>query len=321
MNFLRRATYCRLLDRTAVSDPLRDLYLAPIHTPMTIENYQRALARWYVWCKREERCDLPASDKDIIDYLLAAIDDEGMTYPQMHKFMAALACLHVSNDCERHNGPELRALLKRQRLAHVTVKAVPFERSQIHEMIDLAQSAHRPRRAARDSAYIATAWESMKRSGEAVDFNCEDIVRTARLWIVNIPRSKGDQRGRGQRVTLHHDPDKRYCSICRLEDWLRVSGISTGAVFRRIYRNDRVGPDIHLGTESARVILKEYCRALNFGLGYSPYSFRRGGATDHYERTGDIVSVKERLRHKFASTSWEYVEGDRSVNAALAYFK
>jgi integrase len=321
MIFARKATYCRTLDRAATPSARRDLYLAPIQTPETIAGYQRALDPWYKWCERNERCDLPASDPDIIDYLLERVDDDGISYPMIHQFMAALSCLHVSNNCERENGPELRALLKSRRLAHKTRKATPFERWQVREMIDLAKSAHKPRRAARDAAFIAVSWETWKRSGEAVEFNYEDIARIGRLWIINIPRSKGDQRGRGQRVRLRHIPDTRYCSICLLEEWFRLSSIHSGAVFRQIYKNDRVGPDRHFHQESARVLIRQYSTALNFGAGYSPNSFRRGGATDRYKRTGDITSVKEGLRHKYEITSWEYVDREASANASLPYFR
>jgi site-specific recombinase XerC len=322
MSFVRKATYCRTLDRSAVPDARRDLYLAPIQTSKTISDYQRVLEPWSAWCARNDRSELPATDADLIDFLLHKIDDEGMTSPLMMQFMAAISCLHVSNNCERQNGPELRALLKRCRLQHEVKKALPFGRSHVREMIDFAKAAYPPRRAARDAAMFAFLEETWERNEEMVNFDFENIVKLPRMWIINIPRSKGDPQGRGQRVRLRHRPDDAHCSICLLQDWLRLSGITSGPVFRRIYRGDHVAnSDTPMKPGSVGDIVKEYCRILGFGEGYSFYSFRRGGATGHYQRTGDMESVQDRLRHKRRRTSVGYVDLDvNSTRAVLPYY-
>ncbi len=318
---LRRATYCRELDRRAQPDARLDHYLAPLQQADTIALYKAALAPWLAWCEKNERCALPACDQDVIAYLIECIDEHGASYPSIARFISALSCLHVSNDCERFNGPELRALLKRQRSLHRIQKAAPLSQAQVHAMIDLAQEAYPPNRAARDAAYFALAYASAPRTAEVSDACWEHVVRTPHLWVINIPRSKGDQRGRGQQVTLRRHPDKRYCPITLLEGWQRRSGMTRGPILCPITRGDHVLPR-RLGPGGLRWIVATYAALLDLGPGHTPYSFRRGRASDQYERTGDISAVQETLRHKDSKTSWEYVDRQRSVgNAARPYFE
>jgi integrase len=125
----------------------------------------------------------------------------------------------------------------------------------------------------------------------------------------DIPRSKGDPEGRGQRVCIERDPRRELCPVHALETWLRVSGITAGPIFREITAHGTLGRD-QLTADVMGRIVKECIEMIGLDArSYAGHSLRRGWAT-HAHRTGKSLSaISRQLRHGSLKYTRDYVEG------------
>jgi hypothetical protein len=93
-----------------------------------------------------------------------------------------------------------------------------------------------------------------------------------------VRRSKTDQTGAGRKIGIPHGRG-RWCPVAALEQWLAVSGISEGALFRPIDRHHRIAPS-RLSGEAVCSVVRERVRAIGIDPGnYSGHSLRAGLAT------------------------------------------
>lgn len=333
--FYRKATYCRLLDRNVTPDPRRDAYLVT-QSASTIAQYRAALLPWYDHCKRYGVTDLPADANDVVDFLLRRVDDDGMSYPQALKFISALNCLQVSNRFEAVTGYELRALLKKLECGHRRKPAPAASVEDVHQMCDLAIELKKPLMAARDVSIITFAWATLERPIEYANAKWEHLqihaaqagsrrplweqIAGARVIIVRIPVSKADRAGNGQFASIRAHRDPRYCPVRALAEWCRRSGRERGAIFPRIRLGGQIGTK-GLRTSSIRNLIKAY--AAMFGQHRTPYSLRRGRATDNDRRHIPRDVTRRQLRHDDYRTTDLYVDESlrQSRSAGAAYFR
>lgn len=135
--------------------------------------------------------------------------------------------------------------------------------------------------------------------------------------MIEIPRSKTDQEGQGDAVTLIREADSLYCPVAALEAWLEVSGVVSGAVFRRLERNSRVGDRV-LTPQSVAAIVKSL--AANAGLDpamYSAHSLRSGFLTAAARNRASIFKMAEQSRHKSFEVLRRYVrDAERFIDHA-----
>lgn len=83
----------------------------------------------------------------------------------------------------------------------------------------------------RDAALLSVAYDGGLRASEVIAIAVEDIdEQPDGSAVLHLPRSKTDQEGEGAYVYLSLD------TVRRIRRWLAVSGITSGTVFRAIYR-------------------------------------------------------------------------------------
>ena len=116
-------------------------------------------------------------------------------------------------------------------------------------------------RTVRERALLALGYDAMTRREELVAVDCEDLTSSsdgsARLLIC---RSKTDPEGEGSVMYLAPQT-ARY-----VRTWLKVSGIHTGAIFRRIIGGSRITE--RLGADSVNDVLKRVAASIGLeGVG------------------------------------------------------
>jgi integrase len=100
------------------------------------------------------------------------------------------------------------------------------------------------------------------------------------------------------------------CPVRAVEEWRRLSAITSGQLFRRFTPSGRMLDD---GIQPAQFnkVLKQY-----FGTEFSGHSMRRGVATAMDTGGMSIPEISSRLRHKSTQTTMGYVEVNRGIQAA-----
>ncbi len=86
---------------------------------------------------------------------------------------------------------------------------------------------------------------------ELITLTTNDIEHTKEGILLTIRRSKGDQEGAGQVVSLPHGHHIR--PVEALDQWLAAAGITDGVIFRTVALGSKLGGAMR-GAAVARVV-------------------------------------------------------------------
>ena len=176
-------------------------------------------------------------------------------------------------------------------------------------------------KAIRDRALLTVGWWGAFRRSELVGITDADIADDPRGIVVNLPRSKTDQEGKGRLVPLHYH-DGPTGPVVALRQWTKLVD-GGGPVFRQLDRWGNIGGPI-AGSTVARVV-KEYAERIGLDPdGYSGHSLRAGFITECDNRgigtsavrlvTGHqsdaMLSVYTRPRSLFESSAGAFFDDD-----------
>jgi integrase len=170
-------------------------------------------------------------------------------------------------------------------------------------------------RADRERALIAVAYDTMARRSELVAMDVEDFgfIEDGSGRVI-IRRSKTDQAGEGSLAYLSPD------TVEYVQAWLKVSGISSGAVFRRLIGRGRIGPRLQVDA-----IAQTFKRVAEFvGMTeeekrqVSGHSIRVGATQDMLALNIDLASVMQAGRWKTTVMPMRYGEEVQAGRGGMA---
>lgn len=334
-SFFRMNRHCSELDRTpdemiafaAIPHKLRKLRYAT-HAPDTAQRYVDACGRFAVYNRSAGRPSLVNKPQRaaavVLDYLRHRHEDEGAPAMAVRNERTAINTWYISRGLDRPSSRPLAAFIRSLYKGRITVRATPVTPAQVKAMVRHAFATKSPLRAARDRSLITHAFSTAERPIEVRHFRTEHREKSpdGRGHRILIPISKGDQEGEGQWVTVTPAREKLYDPIAALDDWLAMSGIESGYVYRRIDKAGNLGPDEPLSYAAYRYILDEYLAAAGVTGKRSGYSMRRGWATSARRYGASRGEIRDQLRHKKDETSEIYIDGvpmpfERSITGVL----
>jgi site-specific recombinase XerD len=172
---------------------------------------------------------------------------------------------------------------------------------------------------ARDNALLQTGFFGALRRSELAAICLEHIAWKKDGIEIMLPSSKTDQIHEGQYSNIPRG-NHELCPIRAIENWLEMSAINTGPVFRRITPGEHIG-NYALTPLSVNHILKQ--RASEAGLtnleALSSHSLRRGLATSAAKSGAPLHTIMRAGRWKHTNTVMEYIEeSDRFMNNAAS---
>ena len=118
----------------------------------------------------------------------------------------------------------------------------------------------------RDRALLLVAGAFRRSELVAIDY--VSVRWVVHGFVITIPRSKSDQKGRGREVVIPHGRTTT-CPVKALETWLSTARITDGPVFWSMYKGGCVGAK-RLSPDAVADIVKRRARAA--GLDSAPYS-------------------------------------------------
>ena len=168
-------------------------------------------------------------------------------------------------------------------------------------------------RQARDAAIIRTMSNGLLRISEVGQIHCEHITtRENGSGALLIPRSKTDQEAEGREVYLQ----KR--TITAIEKYQRLSGVSEGPLFRKVYQNCKMG-DTALGVTATRDMIKDVARKAQIDVtGVSGHSFRVGTAQTLVENKATMPQLQTAGRWKDTRMPARYTEKEELAHGVIA---
>ncbi|SCK11284.1 Site-specific recombinase XerD [Variovorax sp. HW608] len=254
--------------------------------------------------------DLPPA----IDQLLNAQGYKGKLGPMalatLEHRVAVISKAHQNLDLDNPCGhTQVRELLKRVRAGHAKRNVRPHKQAALTKepLQALLDTCDESPRGKRDRALLLFAWSSGgRRRSEVAGATMENLRKIpGRGYLYTLGRSKSNQEGR-----LDHTSDKPIKGVAAqaLDEWLTVSGILEGPIFRRLLRGGVVTAEA-LEPRAVRLIVKERC--LKAGLDaekFSAHSLRSGFVTEAGRRK---VSAPEAMA----------LTGHRSYESFMGYYR
>jgi len=273
----------------------------------TLARYREHWAAFTAWCHAHgELCPLPAAPKTVALYL-AARADAGIRPSTLGVSLSAITDMHRRN---RLPAPNKDPLVEEtwegicRHLGRARNKKAPLSAAELRRMMDALPSGLI---GLRDRALLLLGFAGGFRRAELVALQCTALKFVAEGLEVFIERSKTDQEQEGHLKMIAYGSDPATCPVRAVKDWLELSGLTEGPVFRPINRYERIGPKA-LTAHAVATIVKRTAAAAGLPVpDLSGHSLRSGFVTQAYDGGADISSIMDQTGHGTVATAFGYV--------------
>jgi integrase len=158
----------------------------------------------------------------------------------------------------------------------------------------------------RDRALLLIGFAGAFRRSELVAIAVEDIEWRQEGVVVNIKRSKTDQEGAGQKVGIPYARGVA-CPIKALQEWLNLSGIQSGKIFRSIHHKKYLSAS-GMSPQSVALIVKSYVKTLGLDAEkFAGHSLRAGLVTSAIKAGASSWKIRQQTRHKSDAMLQRYI--------------
>lgn len=298
--------------------PVSNPYIIAATSPNTRRAYQSDIRHFEKWGG-----SLPAKTEDILTYLQAFAPS--LNPRTLARRLTALKNWHTYQsfaDPTQH--PSISKTLAGIMRIHGKPKdkAPPLLPELLLKIVDNLRLENLLR-ASRDNALLQLGFFGAFRRSEIVAICYEHLTWNEQGIDILIPHSKTDQTHEGRYCSIPKG-NQQLCAVKALKDWIDLSGISGGPLFRRIHTNEQL-ETVALVPLSVSKILKK--RAQEAGLPaaelFSSHSMRRGLATSASRDGASLPAIMRQGRWKNVNTIMEYIEAAQRFedNAAGSVLK
>ncbi len=329
------------------ADAVREL-LAEAAAANTTRSYASALRYWAGWYAARYGLDLtlPVPEAVVLQFVVdhvvrrsaegdlawelppavdAALVAAGLkakpgpwTLASVRHRVAVLSTAHrlkqVANPCEQ---PAIRTVLSRAARAAVKRGERPRKKTAITlaELEAMLATCDDSLEGLRDRALLCFGFASGgRRRSEIAAADLRDLRRIGpQGYIYRLEHSKTQQAG----VTASSTPDKPVLdrAAVALEDWLEASGISEGAIFRRLWKQ-RVGPA--LSPAAVGEIVQRRARLAGLAGDFGGHSLRSGFVTEASRQGVSLPAIMQMTEHRAVSSVVGYFQTGGAVRNPAA---
>lgn len=281
-------------------------YASQAKAENTIRAYRSDWKDFTKWCAGHGIVSLPATPDTVAVYM-TALAGEGKKPATISRRMASISKAHSA---ERYESP---TAMKHTRVAEVwqgikrslgTAQCVKAP-AETHVLKGMLARLPENVLGVRDRALLLLGFAGAFRRSELVALDVADVQETHEGLVVNLRKSKTDQEGAGRKVGIPYGSTLETCPVRMLKEWLKVSGITAGALFPSISRHGRTG--LRLTDQSVALIVKRYVPAGLDKAVYSGHSLRAGLATSAAVAGASERSIMDQTRHKSVAMVRRYI--------------
>ena len=268
----------------------------------TLRAYRTDALSFVNWCDNRKLTSFPATPEVLSTYI--ADISEHYASSTIKRRLAAIGKIHRLMKFENPTSDEevklaiRRALRKKFTRPCQALGMTAKLRDQLTSTCDSSLAGKR------DQTLIAVGYDTLSRRSELIALCIEDIVFSEKGAKLLIKRAKNDPFGKG-RVSHLSPRTTQY-----LQDWIKVSGITDGPLFRSIKHGKLHSKALH--PYSVNRILKK--AALAAGLSkqeiqkLSGHSMRVGAAQDMMVAGLDILPIMAAGGWKTTNVVARYIE-------------
>ena len=174
----------------------------------------------------------------------------------------------------------------------------------------------------RNKTLILVGFGGGFRRTELISIDHEDLDFVEEGVKITLRRSKTDQFGEGFVKGLPYFDNEKYCPVTSLKNWIELSKIKTGPIFRRFAKGS-ILTNHRLTDQSVVLIIKDCLDLAGIeNKNFSGHSLRSGFATVAAESGADERSIMAMTGHKTTQMVRRYIrEANIFKNNALGKIK
>ncbi len=167
----------------------------------------------------------------------------------------------------------------------------------------------------RDKAILLVGFYGAMRRSEIANLDVNDIQFTRLGMLLTLRKSKTDQYDQGQLIAIPIVQDKNICAVHALKEWLRLSGITSGPVFRGFTRSHTIRKT-RISDKTIALIVKHYVALMGMDpREYGAHSLRHGFATTAAQHHVEEREIMRQTRHRSQAVVRRYIdEADRLID-------
>ena len=146
------------------------------------------------------------------------------------------------------------------------------------------------------------------RRTELISIDYEDLDFVEEGLKITLRRSKTDQFGKGMVKGIPYFTNEKYCPVISLKNWINLSKIKTGPIFRRFAKGSILTSN-RLTDQSVVLIIKDCLNIAGIeNKNFSGHSLRSGFATVAAESGADERSIMAMTGHKTTQMVRRYIK-------------
>ena len=174
----------------------------------------------------------------------------------------------------------------------------------------------------RDRSIILIGFSGGFRRNEIISLDYDDLDFVEEGLKIQIRKSKTDQFGEGSVKALPYFDNPKYCPVISLKNWINISKIHSGSLFRRFLKGSRLSGN-RLTDQTVALLIKEYLKIAGIdSKNYSGHSLRSGFATSAAEAGAEERNIMAMTGHKSPEMVRRYIkEANLFKNNALSKIK
>ena len=174
----------------------------------------------------------------------------------------------------------------------------------------------------RDRSMILMGFSGGFRRNEIVSLDYDDLDFVNEGLKISIKRSKTDQFGEGSVKGLPYFDNTQYCPVLSLKNWIEISRIRSGPLFRRFSKGTKLS-EKRLTDQTVALLIKKYLKIAGIdSKNYSGHSLRSGFATSAAEAGVEERNIMSMTGHKSPEMVRRYIkEANIFKNNALNKIK
>jgi len=249
---------------------------------------------------------VPATPTQIVEYLaqfagklsIATLERRLIAIHKAHQEISAISPM-IDAAVKRTMQGIRRTFGTRQR------QVAPMVRDMLLETLVLIDQ-QQPLKAARDRALLLLGFAGAFRRSELVAIRMEHLTYLDHGMEVFLPFSKTDQEGQGRTVFIPNASGNR-CPVRALAQWLELSEIKEGFVFRAVDRHGRVARNGLSAQSVALVVKASVSRVGGDAEKVSGHSLRAGYCTQAAVAGLQPWQIREQTGHKSDATLAKYI--------------
>ena len=287
----------------------------------SLRTYNHAWKKYSNWCHLNgfEPFEPPKNSPELLLCLFIAdiADKKNLTDASITTYMCGIAHYYRENgfqiDTSHAEIRKIRKGIKRYLGTHQTQK-MALTSDTICKIIDRMNSGII---SLRDKTLILLGFFGAFRRSEIVGIDLEHVKFTQEGMTIFLYQSKTDQEKKGRYIDIPFAKNPKYCPVRSLNSWLYSSGIMKGAIFRRVFKNGKIGTE-RLSCKSVALILKSRTEEFGFSKDVAGHSLRSGHVTSAIKNGTPETWIMRQTGHTSINTLRKYERMNREFVANSA---